>query len=240
MTTVFAHRGAHLEHRENTLDAFRAAVALGVDGVELDVRRSLDGVLVVHHDPSIGGRAVAATPSTDLPGYVPSLAAALGVLRAVTVNVEIKNSPDAGEGPYDDSGELARHVLDLLRDVGRGAGIVVSCFDLRTCVHARRHDATVPVAWLIERGSLGDALTVAYDRGLAAVNPHVRLVDAAGVARARSLGLEVNAWTVNRSRDLVAMAALGVTSAITDRPARALALYGRRPGGRGPVDDGLD
>jgi glycerophosphoryl diester phosphodiesterase len=229
VTAVVAHRGAHLEHRENTLDAFRAAVALGVDGVELDVRRTLDGVLVVHHDPSIGGRAIAVTPSADLPGHVPALAAAMEVLSAVAVNVEIKNSPERGEGPYDDSGELARQVLDLLHDVGPGAGFVVSCFDLRTCVHAREHDGDVPVAWLVGHGSLGDALSEAHRRGLAAVNPHYRLVDAAGVARARSLGLEVNAWTVNRGRDLAAVAALGVTSVITDRPARALAIYGRGP-----------
>jgi glycerophosphoryl diester phosphodiesterase len=50
---VFAHRGLHVAERENTLAAFRAAVELGVDGVELDVRRTIDGFLVVHHDSSV-------------------------------------------------------------------------------------------------------------------------------------------------------------------------------------------
>src|SRR4051794_36499575 len=48
---VLGHRGASAARPENTLAAFATALADGADGVELDVRRTLDGVLVVHHDP---------------------------------------------------------------------------------------------------------------------------------------------------------------------------------------------
>ncbi len=227
MTAVVAHRGAHLQHRENTLEAFRAALALGVDGVELDVRRTLDGVLVVHHDPAIGGRLVGATLARDLPEYVPVLAVAMDALRGVTVNVEIKNSPDPGEGPYDPTGALARQVLDLVGGLRADPAVMVSCFDLATCERARDYDADVRVAWLVSRTPLVGALAEAHRRGFAAVNPHLKLVQTEAVERSRELGLDLNVWTVNRSRDLEAMAAFEVASVITDQPARALALYGR-------------
>lgn len=224
MTAVFAHRGAHGECRENTLEAFRAAVALGVDGVELDVRRSREGVLVVHHDPTIGGRPIAATPFADLPDYVPTLAAAMDELAGVRVNVEIKNSRDPGEGDYDESGRVVREVLDLLHDTDRVADVIVSCFDLATCARARDYDVDVAVAWLVDAPPLHEVLVRAHVLGLDAVNPHFRLVDPEVVDEARRWGLAVNAWTVNRARDLRAMLAAGVASVITDQPARALDL----------------
>ncbi len=50
---LFAHRGGSGIAPENTMHAFDAAIALGVDGLELDVRFSRDGVVVVHHDASL-------------------------------------------------------------------------------------------------------------------------------------------------------------------------------------------
>jgi len=52
-TRVVAHRGAHDLAVENTLPAFERAIALGADMIEFDVRRSSDGVLVVHHDSHV-------------------------------------------------------------------------------------------------------------------------------------------------------------------------------------------
>lgn len=48
---VFAHRGLHTEFQENTEEAFVAAMEKGFDGVELDLRSTLDGQVVIHHDP---------------------------------------------------------------------------------------------------------------------------------------------------------------------------------------------
>src|SRR5512146_1026748 len=52
---VFAHRGASKVAPENTLPAFEAAIALGADGVELDVQATADGKLVVFHNPRLEG-----------------------------------------------------------------------------------------------------------------------------------------------------------------------------------------
>ena len=47
---VYAHRGGAALRPENTIAAFDEGVALGSDGLELDVHLSRDGVVVVHHD----------------------------------------------------------------------------------------------------------------------------------------------------------------------------------------------
>ena len=52
---MIAHRGASREAPQNTPAAFEAAIAMGADAVELDVRRTSDGVLVVHHNASRRG-----------------------------------------------------------------------------------------------------------------------------------------------------------------------------------------
>jgi glycerophosphoryl diester phosphodiesterase len=53
---IIAHRGTPRVHPENSLPGFAHALALGVDGIELDVHLTRDGVPVVHHDPDLGGR----------------------------------------------------------------------------------------------------------------------------------------------------------------------------------------
>src|SRR5918997_6489066 len=63
MTLIYAHRGASAVHPENTLRAFRHALALGVDGIELDVHATSDGIPVVIHDRNV-------ERTTDGLGYV--------------------------------------------------------------------------------------------------------------------------------------------------------------------------
>jgi glycerophosphoryl diester phosphodiesterase len=227
VTEVFAHRGAHDEERENTLGAFRAALALGVDGVELDVRRTLEGGLVIHHDPTYDGGIVAHLHADALPAYVPNLAEALEVLRPVKVNVEIKNRKSPREPTYDDTGAFARQVIDCVRDVG-AATVGISCFDLRTCTQARAYAPEIRVAWLVSSVALAEALREANRLGLDGVNPRLNLIDAETQRLAAALNLDTSVWTVNESEDLLRMGELAVSSVITDRPAVALELFARR------------
>jgi glycerophosphoryl diester phosphodiesterase len=227
MTAVFAHRGVHRAVRENTLDAFRAAIDLGVDGVELDVRQTGDGALVIHHDPTISGRAVAHMVAADLPAYVPRLDEAMTVLRGLSVNVEIKNSRDPDEPTYDGLGAIVRSTLEYLREASWMDAVMISCFDLATCDAVRSHDPEVTLAWLVDEGSLSESLKMARDLGLNAVNPHYSMLTEENRALARELDLAINAWTVNHANDLTTMADLEVASVITDDPSLALDLYGR-------------
>jgi glycerophosphoryl diester phosphodiesterase len=226
VTDVFAHRGLHVSERENTLASFRAAVALGVDGVEFDVRRTRDGVLVVHHDPAIDTVPIAQTERSALPDYVPTLEEALLALGGVRVNVEIKNGRGALES-YDEHGDLARQVLATIDDVGWSERVIISCFDLATCAYVRSANREIPVAWLLWDVALGDALVQAHLLGFNAVNPHFSTVDEDVVTRARDLKLDVNVWTVNTAQDLEKMVALDVACVITDDPALARAVMTR-------------
>src|ERR1044071_6548268 len=50
---VISHRGEHLQHPENTMPAYRAAVEADADFIETDVRTTSDGKLVIMHDASV-------------------------------------------------------------------------------------------------------------------------------------------------------------------------------------------
>src|SRR3546814_11090738 len=74
---VLAHRGASVAFAENTMAAFEGAIAMGADGVELDVRRTGDMALAVHHDEVLADeRVIVDTRRAGLPPRVPSLSAA--------------------------------------------------------------------------------------------------------------------------------------------------------------------
>jgi len=226
VTFIVAHRGVHDEAPENTLEAFRAARTMGVDGVELDVHRTSDGQLVVHHDFDVAGSVIAAHPASALPAHVATLEECLDVLGPLFVNVEIKT-------PDDDSAErdvlaVTRDVLAVLRGRSTAGAASISSFDLGVCRLARQLDDAVGVEWLNWRVPLREALDEAHRRGFSGVNPHYLLVHADEARRAAELQLTLNVWTVNDDEDLRAQLGLPLTSIITDRPQRALALRDER------------
>jgi glycerophosphoryl diester phosphodiesterase len=223
VTDVYAHRGAHLNTRENTLDAFREARTLGVAGVELDVRRTADGALVVHHDPVVELMVIAHREASDLPGFVPHLEEALAELYGLFVNVEIKNSRDPSEPTYDDSGTVVREVVACVR-ASSDSAISISCFDLATCRQVREEGEDIEVGWLLAKGSLDEYFEIARAERFTALNPHYSMVTPEGQRHAADSGLALNVWTVNSARDLTAMGLAGVASVITDEPALALEL----------------
>ena len=88
---VIAHRGEHLAHPENTLPAIEAAIAIGVDWVEIDVRTTSDGKFVLMHDAKVdrttNGKGPVASMSfddirkLDAGAKVPTLDEALSLMR---------------------------------------------------------------------------------------------------------------------------------------------------------------
>ncbi|MGC8499448.1 MAG: glycerophosphodiester phosphodiesterase [Acidimicrobiales bacterium] len=221
MTQVWAHRGVHDRAGENTLAAFAAAEALGVDGVELDVRRSADGALIVCHDPVVDGRVIATSVRADLPVTVPTLAAALDACGALIVNVEVKNGPGEGEPVTQDAADLATAVRAVVARAGAAGRVRYSSFAWETAAALVASD---PVDGLLDEGDdVVAALARAAALGLAGVNPPLGALDAALVARAHARGLAVHCWTVNEAADLDSCLAWGVDAIITDAPARALA-----------------
>ena len=100
MTLVIAHRGASKAFPENTIDAFAAAAEMGADWVELDVRHTACGNIVVHHDPvTADGSLIREQKLADLPGHISTLEDVIDACGDMGVNIEIKNEPD--EDDYD-------------------------------------------------------------------------------------------------------------------------------------------
>ena len=88
---IIAHRGASKAEKENTLSDFRRAGDMGSDAVELDVRRTKDGAMAVHHDQHLAdGRNIMDLDADGLPSHVPMLDEALDACEGMWVNIEIK------------------------------------------------------------------------------------------------------------------------------------------------------
>jgi len=195
-----AHRGLHEQDGpvENTLEAFAAARDAGY-GVELDVRMSADGVPVVHHDAGLAdGRALATLPVDALPSHVPTLAAALGVLRRVPVMVEVKQE---GLRPR----ALARATADVL-DTHDGTFCVASFHPGTLAWFARERPAVVRAFAVTDQADapVGPRLRarLASLEHLALLRPHAVSFDVRGLPTPattlwREEGGLVTTWTVH-------------------------------------------
>ncbi|MCU0309667.1 MAG: glycerophosphodiester phosphodiesterase [Acidimicrobiales bacterium] len=225
MTVVTAHRGASAAHPPgNTLAAFRGARAQGADWVELDVRRTADGVVVVHHDEHLpDGRALAATVADRLPDWVPTLRASLEACAGMGVNVEIKADDPA---PTTAAGaSLVADTIAVLHDPGPVTGLVVSCFDWSVVDRVRAEApglATALLAFDLDREP--DPIAAAVARGHRGVNPWDPFVTPDLVVRAHAAGIEVHAWTVDDPLRMADLVTMGVDGIITNVPDVARAV----------------
>lgn len=225
-----AHRGDWRRAPENTIQAFRAAMAVpACDGVELDVRLDRGGTPVVIHDDTLA-RVQGRPDRVDALGVdelaaagVPSLSAVLAALpRTAFVDVELKV----------DGGAATVEVLAAAR--GRAPeGVVISSFDPDALESVRRRAPRLPT-WLIAEGLGRDTLALARDLGCVAVAAQWRAIDAATVALARQTRLDIAAWTVRRRPTERRLARLGVMAVCVEGPALdGTVAGGPEPEGRG-------
>ena len=234
---LYAHRGSPGSTSvENTLPAVSACLLDGADGVEVDLRLSADGVLVVSHDATLRriagcGLEIATSPWETL--RVASACAGvpltrveevLTVLGGRPVVLEVKR-PLPGAVPATVTALLA--VLAGLRRDGLPLDVTVSSFSPAVVAHLR---STAPRELALRAALLGDVrdrptslLRAALQDGHDQVHPNVAalLAEPSAVARAHALGVGVVPWTVNRGRALRRLAALGVDGMITDVPRSA-------------------
>lgn len=222
MTLVVAHRGASRAERENTLAAFRRAVEMGADGVELDVRRTADDALVVHHDAALpDGRLIHRVASGELPDHVPSLSEALDACEGAFVNVEIKNDPS--DPDFDPSEWVAHRTVIELGRRDADARWLVSSFRLETVDLVRTVAPRVRTAWLV-MATDDDGLSATASRGHVAIHPYVETVDAALVQHAHARGLALNTWTCDDPDRMRQLMAWGVDGICTNLPDVATAV----------------
>ena len=232
MTLVLAHRGARRQAPENSIPAFARAMELGADGVELDVHRTLDDVLVVRHDadgpPGVWAELTLDAIRAAAP-EVPVLGEVLDVCAGKLVNVEIKNSPR--DLDWDPTARAADLVVECLASRGGTDTVLVSSFDLPTVDRVRMLVAQVPTALLTFAGDPLDALLTTESHGHSALHPFVGQLAGGIAGRSCSVrherGIQVNVWTVNEPDDIVRLAAAGVDGICTDVPDVALSVLGR-------------
>lgn len=229
-----AHRGGAAEARENTLEAFRHAVAVGADMVETDARRSRDGAAVVCHDERLDRTTAAAGPVAAFDAGalaalgVPTLAEALAACAPLPVTLELKE--EAALEPTAAAVEAS----------GRPDQVIVGSFDdarlaaWRTRMPGRPTSLSEGEAGaLIEDALRGRSPRPAPDGAVALQVPRrhegLELVTPAVVAAAHELELAVHVWTVDDPAAMRELAALGVDGLITDRPTVLRALLDGRP-----------
>jgi glycerophosphoryl diester phosphodiesterase len=222
MALLLGHRGANRLHLENTMPAFEAALAAGLNGVELDVQRTRDGVLVVHHDFHLpDGRFIAALEFAELrlpDGYsVPKLEEVLVWAKktGAYLNIEIKLETLATDG-------REHEVAALVERSGLGQQIIISSFNPFSLARLRYHAPALETALLYYNHPkmpwwLRDGMTAPL-LGISAIHPHHSLVTPALMARAKQRGWKVNVWTVNEPSDVSRVLALGVDGIIGDLP----------------------
>lgn len=184
------------------------------DAVELDVRRSADGKLVLSHDPALHGLAVAETPWSQLReldlggGHHPALLdEVLAALPGVPIQLEVKNSPaDPG---FEPDHRLALETADRARP-----GDMVTCFNAETLATVRKSypDLATGLAITAEV-ALDAAVDHCLDAGHRALVPEYSLI-----TEHLTADLEVYPWTVNHPGPAGELAELGVAGIITDDP----------------------
>ena len=231
MTTIVSHRACRGHEPENTLRGMRRALSMKADAIEIDVRRCRTGEVVLMHDKTLerttnGEGYVARHSFTYIARLnagtreaVPTLEQALALVRdRATLVIEIKDDRA--------SADVARIVKAAIR-VKRASyqRIIVSSFSRTALRLVREQDRRVKLS----------LVSVRAPRGLVQLHADIKLhsvclrhasVDRAVLDQARSLGLQVFAWTVNEQKEIARMVEFDVDGIISDYPDRVRVQVG--------------
>ena len=238
---IFAHRGWTADAPENTLDAFAAALALGITHLETDVHASVDRVAVISHDADLVRTAGITGRIDQLPfaelqkidlgrgQSFPSLQEALCAFPEARFNIDLKSDGAVVPAVEAIRGAQATHrvlVTSLvnarrLRAVRLLPGVATSA-------------SALPFASALVAAALGTAPLARHVlRGVQAVQVPMRfrglrVVSARSVRLLKKSGVEVHVWTINDPATMTRLLDLGVDAIITDRPDLALEIVRER------------
>jgi len=253
---LVAHRGGARLWPENTLPAFDGAARLGADALELDVRLTADGEVVVFHDESTervagepgsveartlaelrrldAGRTFTPDGGRSFPWRgrglaVPTLAEVLARYPGMLVNVEAKAADPV----------LAEALVSVVRRAGRVSEV---CLGSTHDEQGERLRALLPEAChFLPAGAATCHVLAAHAGGEATGCPEgwdvadlplrtddgMTVVDALTVGHFHRLGIPVHVWTVDEEADMRALLDLGVDGIMSDRPDLLARVLGR-------------
>jgi glycerophosphoryl diester phosphodiesterase len=238
---VIAHRGASGHAPENTLAAFKRAVALGASFIETDLHLSRDAHFVAIHDETVnrttnGQGKVHDMTLADLRRLdagswfgseftgerIPTLDEILEFSKRNDVVFYLELKPTGAWG-----GEHA--LIGALRQTGEIARAVVISFDAGVIAALRKIEPTLMTGLLFE-GQIERPLDRAVEVGARQLAVRGDLVTPALIAEARKRDLQVVCWTVNQPAHMRMLIEAGVDGIMSDYPDRLVAA---RPKERG-------
>ncbi len=232
---VLGHRGASADAPENTLAAFRMALAQGADGFELDVWRCRGGEPVVIHDADCRRTGQAPLVVREEPlsrlreldvgmwrgepfagERIPTLSEVLDAFPDAVVNVELKSArvPDLG---------LAVEVVRTLRQQRAEPRVVVSSFSAALLGAFRSLAPDVATGFLVSPGAIAWARAEAAVRAIrpAAIHLALELATDRRLEAWTRAGMNVLVWTVDDPVEVERLARLGVAAVVSNRPGLA-------------------
>jgi glycerophosphoryl diester phosphodiesterase len=236
---VFAHRGASGYAPENTLAAFSHALKLGAEAIELDVKLTRDGQVVVLHDQTVDRTTsghgdlreftLAQVQELDAGSHfsaqfagekVPSLEQVFEQFgKKLFINIELTNYQTYGDG-------LTDKVIELIDRFGLDEWVMFSSFNPSNILRARKLKPGIPAAMLALPGSPGRMQRSFAGKWISPglIHPSLEDVNPGFMRREQKRGRRVHAWTVNDPDDITRMFLLGVNGIFTDFPDRAIQI----------------
>jgi glycerophosphoryl diester phosphodiesterase len=231
---IIGHRGASGHAPENTLAAFRKAVAMGATFIETDLQLSRDAHFVAIHDDSLDrttngqglvhDQALAAIRKLDAGSWfgsefagerIPTLEEILEFSKRNDVVFYLELKPSGSWG-----GEHA--LISALRESGEVARVVVISFDHAVLGSLRKIEPTLMTGALYD-GKTPDLLKSALDVGARQLAVRGDLVTPALLEQAHKNDLQVVCWTVNHPAHIRLLMAAGVDGIMSDYPDRLVA-----------------
>ncbi len=242
---LFAHRGASAHAPENTLPAFELALQQGADGVELDVKLTSDGHVIVMHDPTVDrttdghGRvrdlSLADFRKLDAGGWyseayrgakVPTLDIVFETIgRRCVINVELTNYTTPRDA-------LVEKVCALVERHALQDRILFSSFFAGNLKKAAALLPSVPRGLLALDGWKGAwARSFGFMFGdYQAMHPYITDVNPPQVSRVHQLKRRIHVWTANSVEEVTRLKNWGVDGIFTDDPQTAVRALGRGQG----------
>ena len=211
------HRGARAYEPENTLRSFKKALEIGVDAVELDVRKTKDNQLVVIHDADVkrttdGEGLVSELTLKEIKGFsaekgekIPTLQEALDFLdKKVKILIELK---EAG---------IEEKVLATVREKGLQKNVIIVSFIEEALRKVRELDRNVETGLLYATHK--NPVKTAVDLKASYLLPLYRFTHTANVQKAHENGLKVIVWTINTPEEVAEYVKKGVDGIASDKP----------------------
>jgi glycerophosphoryl diester phosphodiesterase len=247
---VQGHRGASGRAPENTLAAFRKAIEFGVDGMEMDLQVTRDGVVVIIHDDTLDRTTDGRGRVTDLrldevkradagatfaPAFqgerVPTLSEVITLVQGsgderVRLNLEIK----FGEGREGQPEDVEERVLAVLRETSFVDRVTVQSFHHPSTAKMKALESRIPTGLLVgQRDVPPDPFARLRECRADYYAPERRLVTAELVGACHQARIPVVTWTVNDPDEARRLVALGLgtlpgDAIISDYPDRLLEM----------------